>query len=208
MNQAKTREFFTVHMKVSATDFKKVMVSNHKHLKQIRQDFMTPYHNKEPIVVSNIMPGTEILFFNAYSQIKPAEDVAFNINDSEATRLIDITDALLVLSVVGKLKFKGESVIQNYVSQNGKRRSDKMREVFISDGSKTMTLTVWSDLIDVLVEDQLIQMANLSSRVFNEEICLTSNFSSSICFLTESLDIQFEQERLEQENQHASTIKI
>ena len=71
-----------------------------------------------------------------------------------------------------------------------------MREGFISDGSRTVKITIWGDMIDMLKEDHLLQISNCSSRIFNEELVITTNFSSSVCYLTEKFDITFDESKL------------
>ena len=133
------------------------------------------------------MPGSEILFFNSYSTIEESE-MTIDLNVADATKLSEINDSGLLLSIVGE-----QPIMQTYI-KNNKRRTDKMLEALISDGTRTLPITFWADLIDVVPQNTIIQLCNLSSRVFNEDIVLTTNFSSSICFLTETLAVEFEEQ--------------
>lgn len=49
----------------------------------------------------------------------------------------------------------------------------------------------------MLREDCLIQFTNASSRIYNEESVITTNYSTRICFLTESLNISFDKNALQ-----------
>jgi len=188
-NISKTRHYFTVFVKISHSNFAKVIVSNHKNMKSIRQQFLDFFHNKEPIIVSKVMPGKEVYFFNAYSFVHVSnKPITFNLNDSEAVELEAIDDAGLVTSVVGKIQFTTETVLHSYV-KDGKSRSDKMREGILSDGTRTLKITVWGDLIEMIKENQLLQLCNLTSKEFDQKIVLTTNFSTCICFLTKDIDI-------------------
>ena len=60
----------------------------------------------------------------------------------------DIDDEEIVLSIVGKVKFIGKTY-----NKNSRQRSAKMREALFSDGSKTIKLTIWSDLIEIIKEN-------------------------------------------------------
>ena len=71
----------------------------------------------------------------------------------------DIDDEELVLSVKGKINYVCEAVDSSYV-KDGKHRTDRMRSALISDNTKTLELTVWADLIDLIKEDCVIQIAN------------------------------------------------
>jgi len=150
------------------------MISNHRYIKQVRQDFVNSFYNKVAVHISKVMPGNEMLFFNAYSRLSPENDLlGFGINDSDATRLVDIDDAGNVLSVVGKLRFTSDAETKNYI-RNGKRHSDRMREAIFCDGTKTIPLTIWSDLIDIMKEDQLIQIYSASSRIYNGAVVMST----------------------------------
>lgn len=169
------------------------MVSNHKNIKIIRQKILDAFHDKTPILLAKLVPGKDLFFFNAYSVISPASDaIGFDLNDADAVRLADIDDDGLVTSVVGQIKFTSEETCQVYTKQ-GKNRQDRMREGIFSDGTRTLKITIWADLLEIVKEFQLIQIANASTKTFNEELVLTTNYSTIICFLTEALDVQFDE---------------
>lgn len=75
----------------------------------------------------------------------------FGINDTDAIPVAEIDGEEIVLSIAGKVKFVGETTTKTY-NKNGRQRSDKMREALFSDGSKTIKLTIWSDLIEILTQ--------------------------------------------------------
>ena len=111
-------------------------------------------------------------------------------------------------SVVGKIKFTNKEVSQSYFKE-GKQRNDRMREGIISDGTRTLKITIWSDLLDIVKENQLLQLLNASSRIFNEEVVVTTNFSTGICYLTEALDVTFDDSIIPQEeNPNTNTTTI
>ena len=191
-NQTRTRQYFTVHLKIQPTQFAKVLISNHRSIKTVRQNFLNAFHDKVPIIVKDIVKGSEVYFFNAYSQVLQQNNpLEFSINDSDAEKIKDLNEEGIVVSVVGKIKFIGETIIQPF-EKNGKRRTERLRKGMFSDGSKTIRISVWADLIDVLKEDYLIQLSEVNSRSFNEEICLTTTYATSVCFLTDALDVHFE----------------
>ena len=192
-NQAKTRYYFFAFLKVAPTQFNKVLVSNHVNMRGIRQKFVDGFHDKVPISINKVLPGKEVFYFNAYSTIGPLNEcIEFDLNDADAVQLADIDSEGLVLSIVGQVRFTGSVMHKDYY-RDGKQRSDLMREALISDGTRTVKLTIWGDLIDLIKEDQLIQLCNASSRHYNEELVITTNFSTSVCYLTESLEIEFDE---------------
>jgi len=67
-----------------------------------------------------------------------------------------------------------------------------MREAVISDGSRTLKLTIWGFLIDIIKDNALLQLVIVSSRIYNEELVLTTNYSSSVVYLTETMEIEFD----------------
>jgi len=141
-NLNRTREYFTVHFKESPTNMRKIIISNHKNSKVIRQKFLDAFHNKAMIQVIQVVAGTEVLFFNAYSEVKEFAGIpTFDINEADATKLEDVYDEGLVNSVVGKIQFTGEVVNKTY-TKGGKQRTDPMRECLISDGTSTVPLTL------------------------------------------------------------------
>jgi len=90
------------------------------------------------------------------------------------------------------VKFIAAAVDVSYF-KDGKNRVDRMREGLMSDGTRTVKITIWGDMIDMLKEDYLIQICNVSSRIYIEELVITTHFSSSICYLTETLNIEFDE---------------
>ena len=68
-----------------------------------------------------------------------------------------------------------------------------MRECLISDGTRTVRLTLWGDLVELVKENHLIQICNASSRIYFEELVITTNYSTSICYLTEQLEVAFDE---------------
>lgn len=158
-------------------------------MKSLRQQILDFFHNKEPVCFSKVLPGKEIFFFNAYSAVMAqSHPLNFNINDAEAVKMEAINDQGLVLSVVGKIKFDSDTVLQTYMKE-GKQRTDKMREGLFSDNSRTLKMTIWGDLIDLIKENHLLQICNLSSREYNEKIVMTTNFSTCVCYLTDDMEI-------------------
>ena len=74
--------------------------------------------------------------FNAYSSLIPCEvQLAFNLNNSDGTFLVDIESNALTESIVDKVKFIGPVQIKPFTTRSGKSRTDRMRECFISDGT-------------------------------------------------------------------------
>jgi hypothetical protein len=47
-NQAKTRDYFFVYIQSAPTDIQKILVSNHRNMKIIRQKFLDHFHDKTP----------------------------------------------------------------------------------------------------------------------------------------------------------------
>lgn len=90
------------------------------------------------------------------------------------------------------MKFISEVADVSYF-KDGKNRVDRMREGLISDGTRTVKMTIWGDMIDMIREDHLIQITSASSRIYNEELIISTNFSSSICYLTETINIEFDE---------------
>lgn len=161
-------------------------------MKIIRQKFKDAYFDKSPVVINKVNPGKDIYFFNAYSFISEvSSQISFGLNDADAVKLSDIGDAGLVTSVVGEIKFTTNEMKQEYV-RNGKKKCQRMREGLFSDGTKTLKITVWADMIDDISENKLIQLVNISSKNYNEEISLSTIYSSTICYLTETLDVEFD----------------
>ena len=93
------------------------------------------------------------------------------------------------MSVAGK--YISETVNRSY--KDGKHRSDKMRSALISDGSKIMELTVWSDIIYLIKSDTMLQLVNLSSRSYSQQLVLSTNFGTSLCYLTSNSDYSVHQ---------------
>ena len=55
-------------------------------------------------------------------------------------------------------------------------------------------------------ENTLIQLTSISSKVINEEICLATTYSSSICYLTADLDVEFPEHVLSQDDSSTKLI--
>ena len=66
-----------------------------------------------------------------------------------------------------------------------------MRPCLFTDGNATLQLTLWGDFVSLVKEDSLLQLTSLSSKVTEDKICLATTYSSAICYLTTSLDVQF-----------------
>ncbi|XP_066927398.1 uncharacterized protein [Clytia hemisphaerica] len=196
-NQARTRNFFTVHLKTGKTDFCKIIISNHKDIKSIRQKFLDAFHNKTAIRAGKLVPGKEVYFFNSYSSISDIDDneLSFGLNDADAVHLSDIDENGTVLSAVGKIKYSGPTEMKEY-DKFGKTKTSLMRPCLFSDGVKTVSLSLWGDFVHLVRENTLIQLTSLSSKVINEEICLGTTYSSSICYLTADLDVEFPEQVL------------
>ena len=74
-NQTPTREYFTVWIKVTCTYFKRVIVSNHKHMGRIRQQFTDFSFTKEPITLHSLGLSNDTLFFKTYSEMVVTYDI-------------------------------------------------------------------------------------------------------------------------------------
>ena len=70
----------------------------------------------------------------------------------------------------------------------GVKEVTELEKLSNSDGSKIIELTIWSDLIEIIKENQLIQIFLASFKIFNEEIIITINYSTSICFLADDAE--------------------
>ena len=178
---------FMIHVKVKRAEFKKVLVSNHHNLQQVRSQFLVRFHNKEPVIIKNVKPGQEVLYYNSYSAIEVASYLDFNINESDAMQLADVNEVGQVLSVVGKIRFVGD-----IESRSTGRRNERMRNTVICDGSRTMKLTLWSDFVDMIHENELIQLYCPSTRIYEEQLQLYTTYGTSVCFLTEELEVEFD----------------
>ena len=155
----------------------------------IRQKFIDAFPDKVPIQINKIIPGKGVFFFNAYSYISISnKPLQFDINNTAAARLIDIH----INSMVAQVKFTASEVIQSYV-KNGKNRNDRMREGIISDRSRALKTTVWNDIIELIKEGHLVQLCNATSKIYHEELVISTNYSTSVCYLTESLDVKFDE---------------
>ena len=187
-NQANTRKHFWIHVKTGPTNFIRLMVSNHKQMQQIRQDFLQFFHDKLPITIKNIVPGKECYYFNSYSSIQEASHpLNFSIDDTDAMSLSDIDEEGEVLSLVGKVKFTEETELKNFYNRQGNSKSERKRNGIISDATNTIKITVWGDLIDAVRENKLIQFHCITSKFYNEEIELATKFSTSLCYLSSDL---------------------
>lgn len=193
-NQAKTSDYFFAYIKTEPTTTEKILVSNHRNMKIVRQKILDAFHDKTPISASKVNASRkkDVYYFNAYSFINDVpEMLTFNINDADAVNLSDIQDEGLVLSIVGEIRFSANETQKSYF-KNGKFKSERMREAVISDGTRTVKPTIWGFLIDIIKDNTLLQLINVSSRIFNEEIVLTTNYSSSVVYLTETMEIEFD----------------
>ena len=131
----------------------------------------------------------------------------FSINDAEAIRLIDIDDEGNVLSVVGKVKFTKDVEFKSYYTKSGQAKTEKMREGLFSDGTKTVKITFWAELVDLIKEQEMIQLYSATSKLYNEQIELSTNFSTSVCFLTEDLNVNMDIEHEEKdEDDHSQSM--
>uniref|UniRef100_A0A7M5WY42 Uncharacterized protein n=2 Tax=Clytia hemisphaerica TaxID=252671 RepID=A0A7M5WY42_9CNID len=127
VNQSNTREYFTVHIKTSKVDFCRVMVSNHRQLRRVRQDFVNRFHNHEAVTLKKLKPGADILFFNNYSEVLVYDEVmSFQLNDADRVPVADIDDQGLVLSMFGKFKFCGEVKNKPYNKADERQRVDRL----------------------------------------------------------------------------------
>jgi len=191
-NLARTRDYFFAYIKTAPAHVEKILISNHRSMKIVRQKILDAFHDKTPISASKVSPGKDVHYFNAYSSINDvSEKLEFYIDDSDAVNLSDVQDEGLVLSVVGKIRFLGDEIQKSYF-RNGRNKTDRMREAVISDGSRTLKLTIWGFLIDIIKDNALLQLVNVSSRIYNEELVLTTNYSSSVVYLTETMEIEFD----------------
>ena len=50
---------------------------------------------------------------------------------------------------------------------------------------------IWSDFIDLVVEDQLLQLTQVNSKTISDAIKLSTEPNSAICYLTEDLKCDF-----------------
>ena len=184
-----------MNIKTGVMTFKKITVSaTHKQFHRVPQEFISLFHNSEPVIISSCLPLNGRIFFNGYSSIKPCTtQPSYNLNDSDATKLIDIESNALIQSIVGKLKFNGPVVMKAYVSKAGKSRTDKMRECLISDGSACLKITFWGDFVDFISENELYQITQCYSKTVNDAIVLSIDPSSMLCKLNAQLDCNFDQ---------------
>ena len=131
------KEHFNVFVKTCVTSFVKIRVSNtNKQFCKVRQEFLDFFHNKVPVSITSCLPLNGRNFFNTYSSLQPcATQLAFNLNESDASPLVEIETNSLTESIVGKLKFHGPIQMKPYTTRSGKSRTDRMRECLISDGT-------------------------------------------------------------------------
>lgn len=143
------------------------------------------FTSKNALILAKTMMRTlKICHINAYSSISIATNpIEFSINDCDPVALADVDDVGFVNSVVCKVKFMSETMDKTYF-KDGKHRTDKMKAELISDESNTLVLTIWFEMFDLIKEDNVLQLVNLSARNFNEKMVLTTNFSTAVCFLT------------------------
>lgn len=124
--------------------------------------------------------------------VQPAETVNFNINDSDAVPLNKIEQGGVVESIVGKLSLVDPPTVQNYF-RNGKHRSEKMQESLISDGTRTLKITFWADMLDIIEPDCLVQICNVTTKIMHNSVVLNTNCSTTICKLTADISVQFDE---------------
>lgn len=101
INITRTREYFDVNFKVGPTEIIRILISNHKEIKFMRQKFMDAFHDKMPVMIKKLIKSKDVFFFNAYSGICDIrEQTAFTLNEADAVQLSDINDEGLVDSIV------------------------------------------------------------------------------------------------------------
>jgi len=89
-----------------------------------------------------VISGKNVFYFNAYAQIYDInEQSTFSLNEADAVKLCDINDEGVVNSIICKIMFTSEASDVSYY-KDGKNRTDRMREGVISDGSRTVKITV------------------------------------------------------------------
>lgn len=111
------------------------------HKQVVRQKILDVFHDKTPISASKVSPGKDVYY--------------------------DVQDEGLVLSIVGEIRFLRDETQKSYF-RNGRHKTERMREAVISDGSRTLKLTIWGFLIDLIKDNILLQLVNVSSKYFNE----------------------------------------
>ena len=92
-NQSRTRDYFFAYIKTDPTTAEKVLISNHRNMKIIRQRILDAFHNRTPIIVSKVNPSLkkDVYYFNAYSFIDDvSEMLTFDINDADAVSQADV----------------------------------------------------------------------------------------------------------------------
>ena len=155
-NLAKTRDYFFTYIKTAPTKVEKILVSNHRNMKIIRQKILDAFYDKVPISASKVSPGKDVFYLNAYSFVNDVSvKLEFDLNDADAVNLSDVQDEGLVLSVVGEIRFTADETQKSYF-RNGRNRTERMREAVISDGSRTLKLTIWGFLIDLIKDNTLL----------------------------------------------------
>ena len=191
-NKTQTRDYFTVRIKVACTCFKRVIVSNHKHIQRIRQQFTDFAFSKEPITLHGLGLSNDALFFNTYSEMVVAEEaMTFNYDEANATPLINISEPGIVASIVGKVRFTGEDKIQNY-TRNDKVQTERLREGIISDCTACMPITVWGDLINDVKEDHLMQICQVVVKPYNDSLVLNTQYKTDLCCLIVDIEVKFD----------------
>ena len=200
-NQLKTSQYFSVDIKTSPVNFRRIMISNHKSLRSVRQDFLNYFHHREGVVLKKLTEGTELLFFNNCSELAAQTDVMnFRLEEADHIDVADIDDSGLVLSVVGKFKFVGEISYKTY-ERNGRPRTERKLDSLFSDGTSTKKFTLWGDMVDIVKEDKLIQVACCTSKFWDNEIELYSTIGTMLCYLPEDRKIQFDDSRIPEKEQ-------
>jgi len=97
-----------------------------------------------------------------------------------------------VSSIVCEVRYTNQELEKSFFREK-KNKKERMREAIICDGTRTVKLTVWGFIIDLLKENCLAQLTNVSSRFYNEELVITTNYSPSVIYLAETLDVEFDE---------------
>ncbi|XP_066929894.1 uncharacterized protein [Clytia hemisphaerica] len=192
LNREKTRKQFYVHFKTGPTIFQRILVNNHPDLTGVRQELLSYFHNKEPVSIMKLNKGNGLHFFNKSSYIEEAKiRITFDLNEADSYNLSTVDGEGSIPSIIGKIKFLEKPNLKTY-EKNNKQRTDKKRECLIHDGTASMKITFWNDMIDIIRENQLLQLTNLvAKQLSSDEIVLGTDFSTSVCFLSTDIDVTF-----------------
>ena len=52
----------------------------------------------------------------------------------------------------------------------------------ILDGTRTLEIRIWADMIKLNNEGVMLQLVNLSACIFDEQLGLSTNFEFSLCY--------------------------